>query len=284
MAFSLIDLWLVERLRQQGYLPNGSAIAEIGAQQIDDSVLDNRGDLIKLGKAFGIDRPCPALSAPRPKDAPHRLVGLPASRETWDWLGFSYVAIDIDETPGSIALDLNYDDVPEDLKGRHQLVTNFGTTEHVANQLNAFKIIHDLTARGGVMVHNLPCHQPDHGLVNYTCKFFWMLARSNDYREIYMSPMDENTSGIVVALQRQHALDFVAPIDVESGAQTSNEALRRRYWTVFDKKTLDTIAYAAQADFGKTRRPFHALRHTLASRMPWLIPLKRKLAALVCGQ
>jgi hypothetical protein len=32
---------------------------------------------------------------------------------------------------------------------------NFGTTEHVANQLNAFKLIHDLAAKGCIMVHTL---------------------------------------------------------------------------------------------------------------------------------
>jgi hypothetical protein len=65
---------------------------------------------------------------------------------------------------------------------------NFGTTEHVANQLNAFKLIHDLAAKGCIMVHTLPSHgQFNHGLVNYNPKFFWMLARSNGYRLLHMS-------------------------------------------------------------------------------------------------
>jgi hypothetical protein len=36
--------------------------------------------------------------------------------------------------------------VPPEHKRKYHLVTNFGTTEHVANQIPAMKIIHDLTA------------------------------------------------------------------------------------------------------------------------------------------
>ena len=75
------------------------------------------------------------------------------------------------------------DQVPEGCRGKYRLVTNYGTTEHVANQLNAFKIIHDLTAVGGLMVHSVPAQGMFcHGLVNYNPKFFWMLARSNGYK------------------------------------------------------------------------------------------------------
>jgi hypothetical protein len=37
------------------------------------------------------------------------------------------------------------------------------------------------------MLHNLPLQgHLRHGLFNYNPKFFWMLARSNAYREIYV--------------------------------------------------------------------------------------------------
>ena len=100
--------------------------------------------------------------------------------------GSGYAAIDIDASPGSIPLDLNFDDVPAEFKASFALVTNFGTTEHVANQLNAFKTIHDLAEVGGVMIHTVPAQgYMNHGLVNYNPKFFWMLARSNGYKWLY---------------------------------------------------------------------------------------------------
>jgi len=110
----------------------------------------------------------------------------PQASMFWKWLGFSYKAIDIDGTPHSIPLDLNYDEVPFKEQGNYQIVTNYGTTEHVANQLNAFKIMHDLVSVDGLMIHNLPAQgMHNHGLVNYNPKFFWLLARSNGYQWLY---------------------------------------------------------------------------------------------------
>ena len=111
----------------------------------------------------------------------------PLARGFWTWLGCTYAAIDIDGTPGSIPLDLNVDDAPAAARGAFHLVTNFGTTEHIANQLNVFKVIHDLAVPGGVFVHEVPAQGMwNHGLVNYNPKFFWMLARSNGYEVIFM--------------------------------------------------------------------------------------------------
>ena len=137
------------------------------------------------------------------------------TRAIWRWLGVEYLAIDIDGSPDALALDLNCDAVPAAGRSKYGLVTNFGTTEHVANQANAFKIIHDLTALGGIMVHNLPCHHPDHGLINYNPKFFWALGRANNYGRTSMcAPTLADPESIRVAFQKQHDFDFVTPLDV----------------------------------------------------------------------
>ena len=39
MGFGLDDLWLVQRLKTQGLLPDPVAVAEIGAQQVNKSIL-----------------------------------------------------------------------------------------------------------------------------------------------------------------------------------------------------------------------------------------------------
>src|SRR5712691_6610051 len=188
----------------------------------------------------------------------------PPARDFWTWLGFEYAAIDVDESPGSIPLDLNVDSVPLETRETFHLITNFGTTEHVANQLNAFKVIHDLTAVGGIMIHNVPSQgMVNHGLVNYNPKFIWYLARSNNYKVIYMNFLGSNVryplpesivndvkryttdvasaqnylladEGIQVILQQTSALSFVPPLDVTSGAKTPFPELQQRYCTVLD--------------------------------------------------
>lgn len=48
-------------------------------------------------------------------------------KDFWLWLGFDYSSIEIDGSPGSIPLDLNYDNVPAGAQGEYE-VTSFGTT------------------------------------------------------------------------------------------------------------------------------------------------------------
>ena len=179
------------RLKEEGYIANKSAIIEIGAQQISNDFLLAKARLNRIARLFDITEPHylpdPSSSSIVSGALEHLNSDAPLARDFWKWLGFSYASIDIDESPESIALDLNFDATPEKYYGCFNLVTNFGTTEHVANQLNAFKIIHELTSLGGVMLHTVPAQGMfNHGLINYNPKFFWMLARSNGYKWLYV--------------------------------------------------------------------------------------------------
>jgi hypothetical protein len=64
---------------------------------------------------------------------------------------------------------------------------NTGTTEHVANQDNAFRVIHDLAKVGGLMIHEVPgSGMLTHGLFGYNLQFFWLLCRENAYEVIFL--------------------------------------------------------------------------------------------------
>lgn len=254
---------LLMTLKRRGYIPNGSAVIEIGAQQLDGSFLGATDDIAAIGRLFGLTSAPPSFAWTGPRSDTNVLAGAPLARDFWTWLGLNYASIDIDGSPGSIALDLNYDEVPTELIGRYDMVTNFGTTEHVANQLQSFKIIHDLAAAGALMLHVLPAGgMPTHGLVSYNPKFFWMLGRSNGYKIAFMTmgqsarnaglpgdlleflelyePQAKSdfaafrmpATSIIVALQKVFDTPFVAPIDVPTGTTTEHAALRERYWSV----------------------------------------------------
>jgi hypothetical protein len=263
------DLDLLLRLRRNGYLELPGAVIEIGAQQLSNDFFDNER-LNELANLFDADPAgIPALGKAAsnrhgPQDLPPEA---PLARGFWQWLGFRYAAIDIDGSPGSIPLDLNYDGAPKSARGVYNLVSNFGTTEHVANQLNAFEIIHDLAMPGGIMIHNLPTQgNTNHGLINYNMKFFWMLARSNNYEWLFVDYNHDNNhhglrqdiidsvaqyapdiidraaeislsdDAILVAFRKTRDQSFVAPLDVNNGAKAPNSAIARRYWTVFGEK------------------------------------------------
>jgi len=259
-------LSLLLELRRDGHLPLRGAVAEIGAQQLSNTFLDAKDELAQAHALFETGAASP-LPPPVSTDLPaHRLTDAsPLAGQFWRWIGYDYMSIDVDGSPGSVPLDINYDDIPAKARGRFDLVTNLGTTEHVANQLNAFKIIHELTKPGGLMVHHLPMQgNLNHGLINYHPKFFWMLARSNDYRFLHLSfsadgaqPVHEDLlnhvaefepdvreahgdvnftdSYLLVVLRKMRDRPYVAALDVGSGAKAANEAMARRYWTVFDR-------------------------------------------------
>ena len=97
-------------------------------------------------------------------------------------MGFNYNAGEYGARRGATALDLNCDKVPYRLRSSFDLVVNAGTTEHVVNQDNAFRVIHDLAKVGGVMLHEVPGGgMLTHGVVSYNPQFFWLLCRDNNY-------------------------------------------------------------------------------------------------------
>jgi hypothetical protein len=271
MALSVDDLQSIIELKTSGHLPRDGAVIDLGSQRVDNRALAARTKILELGALFGASGDYPLPPPLRHADGhPPADAELPMAELLWRWLGYDYASIDIDGTPGCIPLDLNYDSVPDAQRGQYHIVTNFGTTEHVANQCNAFKVVHDLTALGGMMMHNVPAQgMLTHGLVNYTHKFFWMLARSNGYDVIKLSFMiepleyslpenirdttvvahgkkhaenhQETDCGLVVILRKIFDIPFVAPIDVNTGTRTDNEVLKERYWTVFQPAPFDGL-------------------------------------------
>lgn len=81
----------------------------------------------------------------------------------------------------------DYDCLHLDLNKEHEfdrtydLVTNYGTSEHIFNQKAVFVNMHRLCSVGGVMIHCLPVTYFDHGFYNYCPNLFYSVARENKY-------------------------------------------------------------------------------------------------------
>ena len=99
--------------------------------------------------------------------------------------GFDYISIDIADAPYVFRFDLNNDQVPPSLKGKYDIVMNTGTTEHVLNQLNALKTVHDLAKPGGLIFSLFLINGfGSHGLLRYCNRFVALLAEANRYELI----------------------------------------------------------------------------------------------------
>lgn len=138
----------------------------------------------------------------------------------------SYNAIDL-LPPNHYRLqqDLN---LPFDLGKRFDVCINNGTTEHVFNQANCYKAIHDHTAPGGVMIHWTPClGWIDHGLYNVQPGFFHDLATANSYK--VMLALLASNSMMVPLIPGQLTSEIVA----------ANPAFRDSLACVVLRKTKD---------------------------------------------
>src|SRR5712691_11185807 len=102
--------------------------------------------------------------------------------------GMEYVGYDIFDGYHTVIFDLNTDVVPEADRGTFDVVINCGTTEHVLNQYNCLKVIHDAVRVGGMIYHAIPMTgYLKHGYFTYTPILFCDLARANQYEILKMN-------------------------------------------------------------------------------------------------
>jgi hypothetical protein len=243
-------------LKRDGKLGGANRVIEIGAQQLSNELLRSTSAINEFFHEFGVE-PLSLGTAGASQDRTHGVETLPdnapSSRAMWEHLNFHYSALDFDGHRDSIALDLNRDAVPRNLMGAFDLVVNYGTTEHVANQDNAFKVIHELAKPGGIMMHEVPGPgMMTHGMFSYNLNFFWLLSRENEYEVIYLriyshqaAPIPESVfqsniqfSGeqhvsitevpifaIRAAFWKRDGRPYVTPLDVPPIVKTKNPGL-----------------------------------------------------------
>lgn len=172
--------------------------------------------------------------------------------DLFELAGFSVTCLDVFAGKRTVEMDLNHASAPDHFKGGFDVVTNFGTTEHILNQYNTFQFIHDCVRPGGLMIHQLPMEGwSDHCLVKYNPKFFFLLAIANDYSLVdfrinvgaactndvsYWTSMQGNilgaktasgspaqNKGCFFALRKETDRPFRPPIDKTSGPLSAAE-------------------------------------------------------------
>jgi hypothetical protein len=121
--------------------------------------------------------------------------------------GWQHISVDINGQDGAVPLNLGML-----LNERYDadMVTNFGTSEHVANQYNCFKNIHNFTKPNGVMLHVLPevGHWPRHCKYYYTHEFFKYLAAVNGYDILLIKTLTSLDNLIFAGLVKKSNSEF----------------------------------------------------------------------------
>jgi hypothetical protein len=262
MSIGAFTLGIYSQLFDDGHLSPGDQLMDIGCQVLECKGIEDRVEEFV-----------------RKIDSKHQLgkellIKLsdngPAGR-LWELLGYHYHCLDLQGGYNACQVDLNFDCCPEEFIGQFQLVSNLGTTEHIINQANCFKMIHDMTRTGGIMFHLLPLGLNfSHGFISYTPQFFKELAKINRYRVIdfmfcqtdsrrlpiekinqlntgkYFGPNQSTTVSInegtvFVILHKLHDYPFLFPYD-DLGGMDSTDVLNRTVWHASIANVIDRAA------------------------------------------
>jgi hypothetical protein len=139
------------------------------------------------------------LGNQRFKDDRKSRLHLTSAKYLLEFFGPTVTSFDINGKDESISCDLSKrltDQLPASTLQPFDLVTDFGTLEHITRrQLMAFANTHDLTKKGGLMVHHLPKlgHCGRHGRYHYSLDWIQRLAAANRYRVLLLREFDKHT-------------------------------------------------------------------------------------------
>lgn len=183
MGASIKSLVRLMSLTNSGALPPEAEICDIGATQLFGAGIAEAAEKFLEFYAARTEK-----AARRDEVAPEKLAAIANNGFIGELLilaGFRYTALDIFHGTNTILFDLNVHAPGTKLSGRFDLVMNFGTTEHVFNQLRAFQTIHDLTKVGGVIYHDLPmAGYVNHAFFRYDPLFFSTVRPANGYESL----------------------------------------------------------------------------------------------------
>lgn len=112
--------------------------------------------------------------------------GKPA-KPMFEKMGYIHISIDKNGQDSALPLDLSYpiQEVLADLgiKEKFDIVTDFGTSEHIENAYECWKNVHVLCKIGGLIICELPKtgSWKEHGFHYYTVEFFKEFAKLLNY-------------------------------------------------------------------------------------------------------
>ena len=109
-------------------------------------------------------------------------VGEVSVRDYFTSKGVDYTSIDLNGNLGALKIDLGKPIKDECLLGKFDIVTDFGTMEHVVEQEVCLDNIDSLVKPGGLMVHTIPDNPKDmHGLYFYDDDWLKNLIKDRGY-------------------------------------------------------------------------------------------------------
>jgi hypothetical protein len=203
MAIGPIHLAWLKRLAQSGSFRGSKSVIDLGPQDVQISRTVLAQAMRSLTPA---DRLATLLAAIFDGESVRRT----AQRDFYALFGLQeYASLDAQDERADYKLDLN---APVSGLPEFDVVTNFGTTEHVFNIGEALRTVHELTRPSGVSLHAIPSFAfINHGFYNVHPNAMVEMARANGYDLLDFSYVDNAFHrNQLLAEQGVDATDFAA--------------------------------------------------------------------------
>lgn len=147
-------------------------------------------------------------------EEPHRLAA-----ELYQELGAGYYVSVDGNGRGTLTFDLNrkVGELLPFLPARHQafdLVTDFGTGEHIFDQATFWRTLHALTKPGGLIIFDRPSQgYPGHCFWRTDYSTYRDIAEANDYDVLALAPREARHGGecVMGVLRKTHVRKFIIP-------------------------------------------------------------------------
>ena len=165
------------QLYKEGFFNEIKSVIDMGAQEIH---LEYE-DFEYYCKSVSLDFESNIFSGLFDPLGPRRV----PSREFWKLLGIEKIdSLDLDPKYGPFRVDLNFPLADEELKGRYDLVTDFGNNEHPFNVAEAYRTMHRLCGVDGYLWIEQNVYNGN-GFFNFDQSFFEGMAAANGYSIAY---------------------------------------------------------------------------------------------------
>lgn len=142
----------------------------------------------------------------------------------------AHISLDLNGKDGAMPLNLD-DPVPFVFIDQFDVITNYGTGEHVNDQYHLFKNAHDMCKVGGIIINIVPRdgHWPGHCRYYYTERFEKSLAEACNYEIVHDSILDQGyyqaPKNLLAFTYRKTRVDFISQkrfMDVEGLVDTGD--------------------------------------------------------------
>lgn len=174
MALSALMIYWFARLKAKGFWPESGDLLELGPQDITTTESVVRSAFSGFVDSPRLDQAMPDIfKNGRPRGNSQRILyGLLGNK--------SYKSADLFDKRADFSIDLNGDNRSF---GEFDIVTNFGTSEHIFNIGTSFKISDRLTKENGLLLFVLPAFgHINHGFYNIHPTLYFDFSRENNYK------------------------------------------------------------------------------------------------------